>query len=48
MVTSSAETVQMEVVVEASETLRPDEVVGVTAKAVADHGRPVGAENVIV
>ena len=48
MVTSSTETVQMEVVVEARETLRPDEVVGVSAKAVADHGRPIGAENVIV
>jgi hypothetical protein len=48
MLTSSAETVQMELVVEASETLRPDEAVGVTAKAVADHGRPVGAEKVIV
>jgi hypothetical protein len=48
MVTSSTETVQIALVVEASETLRPDEAVGVTAKAVADHGRPVGAENVIV
>jgi len=48
MLTSSAEIVQMELVVEASETLRPDEAVGVIAKAVADHGRPVGAENVIV
>jgi hypothetical protein len=48
MVTSSTETVQIELVVEASETLRPDEAVGVTAKAVADHGRPVGAEKVIV
>jgi hypothetical protein len=48
MVTSSAETVQMEFVVEASETARSDEAVGVTAKAVEDHGRSVGAENVIV
>jgi hypothetical protein len=48
MVTSSVETVQMEFVVEASETVRSDEAVGVTAKAVADHGRSVGAENVIV
>jgi hypothetical protein len=48
MVTSSAETVQMELVVEASETFSPDEAVGATAKAVADHGRPIGAENVIV
>jgi hypothetical protein len=48
MVMSSEEEVQMEFVVEASETARPDEAVGVTAKAVADHGRSVGAENVIV
>ena len=48
MVTSSAETVQIELVVEASETLRPDEAVGVAAKAAADHVRPIGAENVIV
>jgi hypothetical protein len=47
MVTSSVETVQMELVVEASDTVRPEEAVGVTAKAVADHGRSVGAENVI-
>ena len=48
MVTSSVETVQMEFVVEASETVRSDEAVGVTEKAVADHERSVGAENVIV
>ena len=48
MMTSRPETVQMLVVVEASDTLSPDDAVGVRANDVADHARSSGSANVMV
>ena len=48
MVMSKLETEQILVVVEASDTLSPEDAVGVTANDVADHARLVGSANVIV